>query len=90
MKSEKDWIEKLKAEGFYDIAVCPNKPNTDFGEHDHDRITVHVILNGELIMKDKNGEVIKRKGERFEIPAGTIHSAKSGPEGCTFITGFKD
>lgn len=87
--NQQQWIQKLKLEGFKDITVFPFKPNKDFGEHTHDEHTVHVILKGELIMKDKGSVKKFRQGDRIEFPAGTIHSTKCGPQGCTMIVGVK-
>lgn len=94
------WMEKLKREGFKDLAVCSNGPDTDFGEHTHEERTVHVVLNGELTLTpgresvgqggEHEGVTILREGDRFEIPAGTTHKAKCGPLGCTFIVGVED
>lgn len=88
--NEQEWIEKLKKEGFKDINVCPNGPNTDFGEHTHHKHTVHVILKGELIILDKGKVTTMKQWDRFEFPAGTKHSTKTGSTGCTFIVGVKE
>ncbi len=87
--TQEQWIEQLHTEGFENLSVCPNEPNAEFPEHTHNEHTVHVILRGEFILHEKDGEKILREGERFEIPAGTTHSAKCGREGCTFIVGVK-
>jgi len=88
--TEQEWTEKLKSEGFVNFGVVSQGPNIDFGEHTHDKHTVHVILDGELIIVDRNGEKIFRPTERIEFPAGTMHRAKSGPAGLKMIVGVKE
>lgn len=88
--NEKQWIEQLTKEGYKNVAVCPNGPNTEFPEHTHEQQTAHVILTGELMLVGKDGMKTMKLGERFDIPAGTTHTATCGPDGCTFVVGFKD
>ena len=50
---------------------------------------MHVILEGELTLLEKDGNKILKKGDKFEIPAGTTHSAKAGTEDFKMIVGVK-
>lgn len=87
--TEKEWMEKLEREGFTDIVVCPNGPDTEFPEHTHNEHTVHVILKGDFTLIEEGGTRTLHEGERFEIPAGTTHRARCESAGCTFIVGVK-
>lgn len=83
-------IKKLEKEGYSDVQVCDiGGPNMDFGLHTHDEHTVHLILEGELILNENGKEEILKKGDQFEIFAGTTHTAKCGPRGCKFLVGVK-
>lgn len=86
---EQEWVDKLEKEGYKHVAVVQNGPNSLFPEHTHEEHTVHVILEGELTLIEEDGNKTLKKDDRFEIPAGTTHSAKCGPEGCTFVVGVK-
>ena len=88
--TEEEWKRELEKEGFTNIAVSSNGPGTEFPSHTHDKRTAHVILEGEMTLSEGERTEVRRQGERFEIPAGTTHSVKCGPEGCTFIVGFKE
>lgn len=88
-RNVKQWIAELEKEGYKNVMVCPTPPGLDFGEHTHEEHTVHVILEGSLIIKDEHGEITLKKGSRFEIPKRTTHNAKSGPEGLKMIVGVK-
>jgi len=87
--NEQQWIEKLEAEGYRDLTVFTNGADAVFGEHTHHVTTVHVILKGALITQENGQERVIKQGERFEFPAGTTHTAKCGPDGCTMIVGIK-
>lgn len=84
-----EWMNTLTEEGYVHLNVCSMEQETDFGEHTHDTSTVHVILRGSLTMTDEKGPVTINPGERFNIQAGTTHTAKCGPEGLEMIVGIK-
>jgi quercetin dioxygenase-like cupin family protein len=88
MKTQ-EWIEKLESEGYSNVDVCVNAAYLDFGEHTHEEHTVHVILQGELMVTTDSQSEIFNEGKRVEFPVGTKHHAKAGPEGCTFVVGTK-
>lgn len=88
--NQQEWTKQLQQEGFSDIGICPNRPNEDFGEHTHDQQTVHIIMQGSLIVTDEHGKKIYHEGDRLDVPAGTTHTAKSGSVGCTFLVGVKE
>lgn len=83
------WTEKLKEEGFTHIRLAKLEPNYDAGEHIHEEETVHVILTGEITITDEVGSTTVIEGDRFDIHAGTTHSVKAGPDGCTMLVGSK-
>ena len=87
--TEPEWVKKLEEEGYIDVTVSRNGPNMKFQEHFHDRAAVNVILDGEMTMTDKDNTVVRKKGDRIEIPAGITHTVQCGPEGCTFVAGYK-
>lgn len=88
-RNEKEWIRKLKREGFTELRVCPIPPDEDLPEHTHDRYTVHVILSGELIITDAAGARIFRPGDRVDFRAGTTHTARGNSNPGTMIIGEK-
>ena len=87
--TEAEWMEKLKNEGYAFIGVPEFGPNAELAEHTHDADTFHVILKGQITLTDKNGSATYTEGNELQIPAGTTHRGKSGPDGCRFITASK-
>ena len=86
---KQELIKKLEQDGFTDVRVCPIPPNQDLPEHTHDEHTVHIILDGELTITDKEGARIFRSGDRVEFPAGTTHKARGATDNGTMIIGVK-
>jgi quercetin dioxygenase-like cupin family protein len=87
--TEQEIKDGLTNEGFTVIYVWEDKANAEYPEHTHEKLTAHVIEHGEITLTDHNGSRTLKEGERFDIPAGTTHSAKCGPEGCKFVVGEK-
>lgn len=85
---EKDWVQLLKDEGFSDVYIWEDKPGFEYPEHTHEKLAVHVILTGEMELLDaKGGKRRLLAGQRYDIPAGTSHSVKMGPQGCRYVVG---
>lgn len=82
-------IKSLESEGFTDVRICPIPPAIDLPEHTHDEHTVHIILEGDLIITDATGTHTYHPGDRVEFPAGTTHIAKGTIEHGRMIIGVK-
>jgi mannose-6-phosphate isomerase-like protein (cupin superfamily) len=84
---DKNLAAELLREGYAHLYVRDDGPNIDYPEHQHRAESAHIILFGEMSMT-MNGETrTYRAGERFDLPAGIRHSAKTGPEGCRYLIG---
>lgn len=89
MINQQEIIEQLTKEGFGEATVYEDKPNLDYTKHTHEKLTVHVIIFGSMKLTDENGIKKLIEGDRYNIPAGTTHSAKIGPMGCKYIVAEK-
>jgi quercetin dioxygenase-like cupin family protein len=79
----------LKKEGFNTLFTWTDSPNATYGDHTHSVPTAHIVLEGEITCTCQGKTVTYKVGERFDVPANTIHSAKIGNNGCTYIIGEK-
>jgi len=86
---EKKIIAELAREGFSDIRVVPLPPHEDLPAHRHDLHTVHVILEGGLIVTDGKAMWIFHPGERVEFSAGTVHKARGMTEAGRMVVGIR-
>jgi quercetin dioxygenase-like cupin family protein len=52
-------------------------------------LTAHVILDGQMELTLNGQTRIYKAGERCDVPAGAVHSARMGLAGCRYIVGEK-
>lgn len=84
---EKDLAEKLILEGYSHLYVKEDGPGVQYHEHTHRAESAHIILGGEMSMT-MNGETkTYHTGDRCDLPAGILHSARTGPQGCRYLIG---
>jgi len=84
---EKAWTEKLQAEGFQDVYIWEDGPNTFYPAHTHPGTTAHIILDGEMTVTSQGKTATYKPGDRLDVPAHTAHSARMGPAGCKYLVG---
>ena len=84
-----DEQKRLQLEGFKDCYTWQDVPGTYYGPHKHHGITAHVILEGSMDITVDGKTTTYKKGDRFDVPAGKLHSARIGSDGCKYIVGEK-
>lgn len=80
---------QLHAEGFLHTYVWQDGPNAFYPDHTHAAETAHVILDGEMTFTQGGSTQTFGTGERCNVPAGAVHSARMGPRGCRYLIGEK-
>jgi len=80
---------KLHGEGFLNTYVWQDGPNAFYADHTHAAETAHIILDGQMTLTQGGATRTFRAGERCDVPAGAVHSAKMGPRGCRYLIGEK-
>jgi quercetin dioxygenase-like cupin family protein len=78
---------QLHREGFHHTYVWQDAPGAAYPDHTHPTETAHVILSGEMTLTVKGKSITYRVGERADLPAGEVHSARMGPAGCRYLIG---
>jgi anti-sigma factor ChrR (cupin superfamily) len=89
MTDVKEWENELAAEGFGDFFTWQDGPNAFYPDHTHSGVTAHVVLEGEMTLTSQGQTRTYQAGERVDVPARTVHSAKMGPQGCRYLVGQK-
>ncbi len=87
--NEKEWERQLREEGFSHVFVWQDGPNVSYPHHAHAATTAHIILDGEMTLTTEGKTQTFKSGERCDVPANAVHSAKMGPLGCKYIVGEK-
>ena len=82
-----DWEKQLHAEGFERTYVWQDGPHAFYPHHTHPTETAHIILEGEMTLTMEGETRTFRTGERCDVPAAAVHSARMGPAGCRYVIG---
>lgn len=81
--------EQLQREGFRRTYVWQDRAGAYYPDHTHPTETAHIILEGEMTLTQDGVTRTYRSGERCDVPARVVHSAKMGPPGCRYLIGEK-
>lgn len=87
--NEKELERKLESEGFSGVFIHRDRPGAHYPDHTHRGTTAHIVLEGEITVTSQGTTVTYGPGDRFDVPAGAVHSAKIGPGGCRYMIGEK-
>lgn len=80
---------QLHAEGFRHTYVWQDAPNASYPNHTHAAETAHIILEGEMTLTMDGHSETFPVGSRCDVPAGAVHAARMGPNGCRYLIGEK-
>lgn len=87
--TEKELEAQLISEGFSGIFVHRDSPNAFYPDHTHTGITAHIVLEGDITVTSEGQTNNYKAGDRFDVPAGEVHSASIGQNGCRYMIGEK-
>lgn len=87
--TEIEWKNKLFVEGYTQIWRHIDAPYREYGAHEHPVDTVHVVLEGEMLVEINGNRLRLKSGDRLNTPKNTAHGACMGPEGCILLIGIK-
>jgi quercetin dioxygenase-like cupin family protein len=86
---ERQLTKQLQQEGFTHTYVWQDGPNAHYPDHTHHEETAHIVLSGEMTLTMGGHTQTYREGERCDVPAGAVHSARMGSKGCRYLIGEK-
>jgi mannose-6-phosphate isomerase-like protein (cupin superfamily) len=87
--SESSLRKQLEIEGFSHTYVWQDRAEAHYPDHTHTGLTAHIILDGELTLTMEGKSRTYHAGDRCDVPAGAVHSARMGPHGCRYLIGEK-
>ncbi len=79
--------EQLKQEGFSFVYEWHDTPGKVYPLHEHQNKVAIIVVHGEVAFDFGGEKKVVRKGERFDVPPKTKHTAVVGKDGCDFIVG---
>jgi hypothetical protein len=86
---QKSLERQLHGDGFLHTYVWQDGPNAFYPDHTHAVQTAHIILEGEMTLTQAGATRTYAPGQRCDVAAGAVHSAKMGPRGCRYLIGEK-
>lgn len=85
-----EYKQILRDQGFGGIHLFSDPPGATYGAHQHDYIEVRWLVEGEVTFGVGAQEYILHPGDRLDMPANTVHTARIHPEkGATYICASK-
>lgn len=78
---------RLRDEGYHEVADREMPANTVNQSHAHDFDAQLLILDGELTLLRDGVAQTYRAGDSCQVPAGTAHEERAGPQGVRYIAG---
>ena len=81
---------QLLAEGFRRVYTWTDSAHAFYPDHTHAVDTAHILLEGAMTLTCGGATRTYSAGERPpDVPAGAVHSARMGPDGCRYLIGEK-
>jgi mannose-6-phosphate isomerase-like protein (cupin superfamily) len=79
--------QQLHQEGFPHTYLWQDGPDAFYPDHTHATETAHIILDGEMTLTCGGETRTFVAGDRCDIPARAVHSARMGNRGCRYLVG---
>ncbi len=78
--------QKLVDEGF-DVFRWRDEAGADYQAHSHDHDESLWVIDGEMVFGASGREFRLHPGDRLMLPKGTVHTARAGTSGVTYLIG---
>lgn len=70
-----------------DVFRWSDPPAADYAPHSHDHDESIWLLDGEITFSTRAGDLRLGPGDRLMLPRGTVHGARAGRSGATYLIG---
>lgn len=77
---------RLDGEG-YDVWQWTDAPGATYAPHTHERDESIWVLAGDITFDALGQSVRLGPGDRLLLPKGTVHAARAGADGATYLVG---
>jgi quercetin dioxygenase-like cupin family protein len=85
--TEEEYRNQLEQEGFSDIRVRTDAPETIYPPHTHPVTVAHIVLADQMRLTLAGKLHLLHAGDRLDVPAEALHEAEIGGEGATYMIG---
>ena len=87
--NEDQFRKQLRERGYDDAKIKEFEPNLDKEMHTHDLSAMALVMSGEFTLALESEATTYGPGEWCELPAGTVHTERTGPSGATVLLAYK-
>lgn len=87
--NEEEFKKKLRDRGYGEAKIKEYEPNLDKPMHTHDVSAMALVVSGEFTLALESESTTYSPGEWCELPAGTVHTERTGPGGATILLAYK-
>ena len=82
-------LAAFRAEGCGAPRSWANGPGDRYARHQHDEHKVLFCLGGSIVFHTDAGDLELTEGDRLDLPAGSLHAASVGPDGCECVEAYR-
>ncbi len=87
--NEDQFRKQLRERGYDDAKIKEFEPNLEKDMHTHDLSAMALVVSGEFTLALESQSTTYGPGEWCELPAGTVHTERTGPKGATVLLAYK-
>jgi quercetin dioxygenase-like cupin family protein len=80
--------QQLEQEGF-NVFRWRDEAGVSYEPHSHEHDESLWVIDGELVFSSGGRDLRLRAGDRLMLPRGTVHAARAGATGVTYLIGEK-
>jgi quercetin dioxygenase-like cupin family protein len=87
--NEDQFRKQLQEKGYGDAKIKQFEPNLDKEMHTHELSAMALVVSGEFTLALESESTTYGPGEWCELPAGTVHTERTGPSGAAVLLAYK-
>ena len=87
--NEQQFRQQLSEQGYGEPQPREFSAGLDIGMHAHERSVMLLVTKGEFMLRLEDGDTVFQPGGWCELPAGTLHTERTGPNGAMTLLGYK-
>ncbi|NKB56389.1 MAG: hypothetical protein GKS00_08640 [Alphaproteobacteria bacterium] len=87
--NEAEFKQACLDEGYGVAEPFECEPNHSNDMHTHEFSAFAMVTRGEFTIVREDGQVTHKLGEKWKVPAGTLHSERAGADGAALLVGRK-
>jgi quercetin dioxygenase-like cupin family protein len=81
--------QRMLDKGYGNAEVKSFGPDVENPMHTHDVAVMALVLSGEFTLALEDGTTTYKTGEWCELPAGTLHTERTGSSGASLLLAYK-